>query len=55
MNTNNRTMTVKMKRRDLCDLMIACTVMSAREGSKWVELHDMLMEQLFDFDERIIK
>ena len=51
---NNRTVTLKLKRRELVDLMCACTSMefSVEEGhgKKWGALHDRLSEILKDFD-----
>ena len=58
MNYNSRTVTVKMSRSDLCNLLMATTSIAqtlqeeGREASKWGALHDKLREQLDAFDER---
>lgn len=61
---NQRTVTVKMTRKDLCDLLIACTSsnFSAREMARergeevtethWKRLHDLLERQLADHDKK---
>lgn len=48
---NQKTMTVKLSRRDVCELMIACA-WAARDGgsAKWKKLHDILREQIDEFD-----
>lgn len=48
---NGRTYTVKVKRGDLVDLMMACTSASISSGAeKWKTLHDLLKEQLNEQD-----
>lgn len=49
---NQKTVTVKLRRIDLCDLMLACTAINEGdpETKKWAELHDKLKEILSDFD-----
>lgn len=45
-------MTIKLRRIDVCDLLLACTYAShsACAGEKWIKLHDMLKDQLEEFD-----
>ena len=49
---NGRTVTVKIKRIELCDLLLACTALSdATENTKkWDDLHEKLKKILDDFD-----
>lgn len=52
---NEKTVTVKMKRIDLCDLMLACTALdnaTDENTTKWATLHDQLKEILDDFDSK---
>lgn len=52
---NARTVTVKMKRIDLCDLLIACTALdnaAEADSTKWGKLHDKLKEILDDYDSK---
>lgn len=52
---NEKTVTVKMKRIDLCNLMLACTVLddaTDENTTKWAKLHDQLKEILDDFDSK---
>lgn len=55
---NQRTVTVSMKRIDLCNLMLACTAIefSAKQkgetGQKWHDLHDKLKSALDAFDKK---
>lgn len=49
--TNQRTMTLKLRRIDVCDLMLACTALSDR-AEKWTRLHEVLKAQLDAFDEK---
>lgn len=52
---NAKTVTVKMKRSDLCDLMLACTAIDDATDeytTKWKKLHDQLKEILDDFDSK---
>lgn len=47
---------VKMKRIDICDLMLACLAaknMANDAGTKWDRLHDMLKQQLKDLDRQL--
>ena len=52
---NAKTVTVKMKRIDLCDLMLACTALDDATDdhtTKWAKLHDRLKKILDDFDSK---
>lgn len=50
---NEKTVNVKMKRIELCDLLMAVTLVGqASDAKKWKALHDMLKAQLDAFDER---
>lgn len=55
---NQKTVTVKIKRIELCDLLIACAAVSTavkesgETGKKWDDLHDKLEAILQDFDEK---
>lgn len=54
---NDKDVTVMLKRIDLCDLMLACTVIThdlerdLRTAHKWRNLHDKLKAALKAFDE----
>lgn len=53
---NQKTMTVKLRRIDVCDLLLACSCAdrNADDGSeKWKKLHDVLMKQLEAFDAKV--
>ena len=58
MSYNSRTVTVKMTRIELCDLLIATTSIAqgleaeGHTANKWHTLHDKLREQLDAFDEK---
>lgn len=46
---NAKTVTVKMRRIDLCDLLMACTALDTAteaDNTKWAKLHDKLEEVL---------
>jgi hypothetical protein len=50
-------MTVKLRRIDVCDLLLACSCADRNvdDGSeKWKKLHDVLMEQLEAFDAKAV-
>ena len=49
---NAEKMTITLTRIDVCDLMLATTVIMLQEGmgNKWETLHDKLLEQLEQFD-----
>lgn len=52
---NQRTVNVKIKRIELCDLLIACTALdnaAEADSTKWGNLHDKLKEILDDFDSK---
>ena len=50
---NQRTITLKLQRIDVCDLLLACTaVETTSEAEKWRALHDKLEAILKDFDEK---
>lgn len=51
---NLKTVHLKLKRIEVCDLMLACTVLSDANGNtkKWADLHDKLMGILKEFDEK---
>lgn len=51
---NEMTVTMKLKRIEVCDLLLACTAAKQRAGDggkKWEDLHDKLREILEAFDE----
>ena len=53
---NQKTVSIKLKRRYVVDLMLACAEIqdaaqkSGESGEKWAYLHDTLKEQLNAFD-----
>lgn len=56
MTHNEKTVTLKLKRIDVCDLLLACTLISAESNAtKWDKLHDKLKQILVDFDEKNFK
>lgn len=47
---------VKMKRIDICDLLISCDAAKALSndgGEKWDKLHDLLRTQLDELDRQL--
>ena len=56
MTLNEKTVTAKLKRIDLCDLMLACTCVSenlkdaGQPAEKWDALHDKIRAIIDDFD-----
>lgn len=49
--TNYKNLNVELTRIDVCDLLLACTLMQAgKDGKKWATLHDKLQKQLRAFD-----
>lgn len=53
MKTNQDVMNVKLTRKDVCDLLLACinAEYEANDGGKkWKKLHDELKKQLEAFD-----
>lgn len=55
---NQKTVTIKLKRRNVIDMMLASTEIqgaaqkAGESGEKWVYLHDVLKEQLEAFDRK---
>lgn len=53
MTYNQRTVNVKLERIEICDLLIACTMLEQEtDAKKWGALHDKLMATLEAFDEK---
>lgn len=55
MMLNEKTVTVEIKRIQLCDLLLACTHLdmeTSEDTKKWRELHDKLKQILDDFDKK---
>lgn len=55
MNTplNLKTVTLKMKRIELCDLLVATTLLAQQsDAEKWHRLHDKLLTIIDEFDEK---
>lgn len=53
MTCNQRTINVKLERIEICDLLIACTMLEQEtDAKKWGDLHDKLMATLEAFDEK---
>lgn len=51
MTYNERTIKTNFKRIDLCDLMIACTMLEIETGAKkWSALHDKIEKIISEFD-----
>lgn len=49
--TNYKNLNVELTRIDVCDLLLACTLMqTGKDGKKWATLHDKLQKQLRAFD-----
>ena len=50
---NEKTVTMKLKRSAVCDLLLAITAVSqASDAKKWKELHDKVKTILQDFDNK---
>ena len=50
---NEKTVTLKLKRIEVCDLLLACSLIADDSNAKkWNALHDKLKEILDDFDEK---
>lgn len=50
---NERTVTLKLKRIDVCNLLLATTILSQNsDASKWKRLHYELKQILNEFDEK---
>lgn len=53
---NHRTMSLKLSRHDVCDLLLALTaVKESSNANHWSELHDKIKIMLADFDEELDK
>lgn len=53
MTHNEKTVTLKLKRIDVCNLLIATTSLKhSTNADKWGVLHDKLMEIINEFDEK---
>lgn len=55
MTLNKKTVTLKLNRIDICDLIIACTALNyatPEDVQKWANLHEKLKTILNEFDER---
>ena len=53
MTYNQKTVTMKLSRIELCDLLIACnTCADVSNADKWSKLHDKLKAILDEFDEK---
>lgn len=51
---NDEIMDLRLKRIDVCDLLLACIAaeeISGGEAKKWLKLHDKLRKQLKEFDD----
>lgn len=49
---NEKTVNLKLRRIDVCDLLIACNAAQDESGAeKWKKLHDKLREMLEAWDE----
>ena len=51
---NERTVILKLERREVCRLQMACTLVSQIKDSspEWKELHNKIKEQLADHDRK---
>lgn len=50
---NEKTVPLKLKRIEVCNLMMACTALSQEENREhWKEIHDKLKQILKDFDDK---
>ena len=53
---NHRTMTLKLSRHEVCDLLIAlAATKDASNAKRWEELHDRIGSMLADFDKELDK
>ena len=53
---NHRTMTLKLSRHEVCDLLIAlAAAKDASNAKRWEELHDRIRSMLADFDKELDK
>lgn len=56
MTLNQRTVTLKLTRSEVCDLLIACTAIDRStndDNTKWSTLHDHIKLILDAFDEKL--
>ena len=50
---NEKTVTLKLKRIDVCDLLLATgLIANGSDATKWAKLHDKLKQILDDFDKK---
>lgn len=51
---NQKTVSLKLKRIELCDLMLACTALddATEDTKKWATLHEKLKAILAEFDKK---
>ena len=49
---NNMTVTLKLARREVCELLLACDAMSV-DSAKWIAIRDKMREQLDAFDAKV--
>lgn len=55
MTYNQKTVKAELKRIEICDLLIACTMAEQETGAeKWFALHEKLNNILADFDDKHI-
>ena len=53
---NHRTITLKLSRHEVCDLLIAlAAAKDASNAKRWEELHDKIRSMLADFDKELDK
>ena len=51
MQHNSRTVTLRLERRDVCDLLLALTLVAGEsDATKWRKLHDRIKGVLDSFD-----
>lgn len=43
---NMKIVCIRIKKRELIDLLLVCNEMARQEGDKWSKLHDKLRDQL---------
>lgn len=56
MTYNQKNVQMNLRRIDICDLEIACSMMAQETGAdKWFDLHEKLANILADFDEKHIE
>ena len=51
MYLNQRTVTIKLKREQIVDIMILCAMI----GGKWIKIHDKIQDQLKEADAKFIR